>query len=334
MNLRDLIKSKSIAVIGDAILDQYVYGKVYRVSPEAPVPVVLREKEVYCLGGAANVAQNITSFGSSCHLISVVGEDENAEVLTRLCNDKGITSILIRDNRPTTTKTRIIGNGHQITRIDNEISVDISKKIEKKVIGVVESLVQSIDGLIIQDYGKGMITKSLIRSIIKICVKNGVPVLTDPKDSDFSKYAGSTILKPNLSEFKSGMGIPQEKNLTNRAIAEKAIELREKFDVEYAFITMSERGVLLDSSSYSGYAEGYPIEIVDVSGAGDTVSATFMLLFSAGISLGDCIHISNLSGSLVCKISGAVPVDPSHIFRQITKDGSVVSMADGSPILI
>jgi rfaE bifunctional protein kinase chain/domain len=314
MNFENVFANKRIAVIGDVILDHYVYGKVNRVSPEAPVPVVLKEDEIYCLGGAANVAQNISVFGSLCYLISVCGEDEYSNILSVLLEQAGITPVLISDQRPTTVKTRIIGNGHQITRIDNETTSDISGDITLSILESFDSICQNIDGVILQDYGKGVLTRDLTSEIIKRCNNLKIPVLTDPKDRDFSKYYGTTILKPNLSEFKEGLKISQNENISVSGILDLSKDLIFKHDIEYILITLSENGMVLSSDSLNLSVAGHPINIVDVSGAGDTVSAVFMLMFLAGFSPYDCILVSNLSGSLVCRISGAVPVNPNDIY--------------------
>jgi rfaE bifunctional protein kinase chain/domain len=314
MNFVNVFANKRIAVIGDSILDHYVYGKVNRVSPEAPVPVVLKEDEIYCLGGAANVAQNISVFGSTCYLISVSGEDEYSNILNVLLEQAGITPILISDQRPTTVKTRIIGNGHQITRIDNETTSDIPENVFFSILESFDSICQNLDGVILQDYGKGVLTRDLISEIIRRCKALKIPVLTDPKDKDFTKYQGTTILKPNLSELKDGLKINQNQNLSVTEIFDLAKNLISKYDIQYALITMSERGMALSSNDSNFSVNGHSINIVDVSGAGDTVSAVFMLMFLSGFSLLDCIDVSNLSGSLVCRISGAVPVDPNDIY--------------------
>lgn len=320
MKLERIFLDKKIAVIGDVILDHYVYGKVHRVSPEAPVPVVLKEDEIYCLGGAANVAQNVSVFGSPCYLISIAGRDDYASILSVLLEEAGIIPILVHDDRPTTVKTRIIGNSHQITRIDSEITEEISDELKDLIVESFDSISKDLDGVILQDYGKGVLTRGLISEIIARCKDLGIPVLTDPKDKDFSKYSGSTILKPNLSELKSGLNIPQTLIIDDPEIFTVSKNLRYKYKIEYALVTLSENGMLVSSENLDIKVNGHPVNIVDVSGAGDTVSAVFMLMFLSGFSLRDCLDVSNIAGSLVCRISGVVPVNPDHVFNYIKEN--------------
>jgi D-beta-D-heptose 7-phosphate kinase/D-beta-D-heptose 1-phosphate adenosyltransferase len=223
-----MLSNKKILVIGDSILDRYIYGKVYRVSPEAPVPVVVKKNDSYFLGGAANVAQNITSFGSKCTLLTVAGKDQAHDDLKNLCREKNIDCISIIDsNRPTTIKTRIIGNGHQIVRIDEEITEKISFEIQSQIIELLNKIIQDFDAVILQDYDKGMLASELVVEIISICNLNGKKTIIDPKDPDISKYSCCTLIKPNLSEFKTIAGIPLHKDISQKDIIKIAKNINE-----------------------------------------------------------------------------------------------------------
>lgn len=335
MHLKERLASKTILVVGDIILDHYIYGKVYRVSPEAPVPVVLKDKSTYCLGGSANVAQNITSFGAKCYLLGVVGEDSTAIKIQNLLSEKEVVPMLVKDpSRPSTEKTRIIGNGHQIVRIDSEVDVEVSEEISDKVFELFLSIVEDLDGIIIQDYGKGLLSRTLVERILVESKERDIPTLTDPKDKDFSRYSGSDWIKPNFLEFKNSLGIPENRSLDSLDVLKLIGELKQKFDLRNVLLTLSENGMIAKSEFEFETVEGIPIEVTDVSGAGDTVSAVFMLLLSSNISLRDCLRISNLSGSIVCQTSGAIPIDINTLFTTLHKYSWIVSEKTGEPVLL
>lgn len=335
MELRKLLSSKKVLVVGDIILDHYIHGKVYRVSPEAPVPVVLKNQSVYCLGGASNVAQNITSFGSECYLLGITGDDQQSSVLENLLKKKGVSTFIVKDpSRVTTEKTRIIGNGHQITRIDSETTDPITDDIKGEILERFKSIIDLVHGVILQDYGKGLLTPDLIQELISISNENGKIVLVDPKDKDFSRYSGATWIKPNLSEFKNALDIPQQTQLSKADINSLSEGLSKQFDFSGVLVTMSESGMMARINGYSEYVDGDKIEVTDVSGAGDTVSAVFMLMQISDVSIKDTLRMSNLAGSIVCQISGAVPIDTSHLFKAVTKRGWVLSNNSDENIIV
>jgi rfaE bifunctional protein kinase chain/domain len=335
MDLKDLLSSKKILVVGDVILDHYIYGKVYRVSPEAPVPVVLKSNSTYCLGGSANVAQNVSSFGSECWLLGVYGNDQGSVEIDNLLGEKNIHSLMITDiSRPTVEKTRVIGNSHQIVRIDSETSDPLTSDIQDEVLESFNNIIHQMDGVIIQDYGKGMLSGELISKITDICTELEIPTLTDPKDRDFSKYIGSTWIKPNLSEFKSSLNIPQPEAIDLKRTTKLMDSLMDSFGFRGVLLTLSEDGMMLKTNSDFEQVDGIQIEVTDVSGAGDTVSAVFMLLLTNNVSYLDCLRISNLAGSLVCQVSGAVPVDSNNLYMTLLKNSWVITSLSGEPILI
>ena len=322
MRIKNIVSSKKILVIGDVILDHYIHGKVFRISPEAPVPVVLKSKSVYCLGGAANVAQNVTSFGSGCYLLGITGSDQSGNVIKDLCKQKGVITMLVEDpNRVTTEKTRIIGNNHQITRIDSESTDPISEPIHNLLLEEFERVIHLVDGVIIQDYGKGLLTESILQIIIRRCKEYGKLVLVDPKEKDFNRYSGADWIKPNLSELKNAAEIQAHKSLTTGEIIEVGDQIRKNFNFGNILITMSENGMLARSKDFVETVDGYKIDVTDVSGAGDTVSAVFMLMHLSGVCIKDTLNISNLAGSMVCKISGAVPINSEDLFLEASTMG-------------
>lgn len=324
MNFKELFSTQKILVVGDSILDHYVYGKVHRVSPEAPVPVVLKNKEEFFLGGAANVAQNITTFGANCTLLSLVGDDEDGKILFEKCIEKKINPIFIEEEfRPTTKKTRVIGNKHQIVRIDVETTCDLLENSTSKIIEIFDEQIQFHDGVIFQDYGKGLLTNYLLASLIEIAKKYSKKILVDPKVADLGRYQGIDLIKPNLSEFKSMVNIKSEEDLEIDQIVNYAQLVMEEFDYQYFLITLSENGMLLVGRHFSHHIPGISVDVADVSGAGDTVSAVFGLGFFSGengvLSNDDLIGVAklaNLAGSLVCRHSGAVSVNPQELFEK------------------
>lgn len=328
MNFRELFLAKKILVVGDSILDHYVYGKVHRISPEAPVPVVLKNREEFFLGGAANVAQNITAFGSKCTLLTLVGDDEDGKILLKKCNEKNIDPIFVHEeDRPTTKKTRIIGNKHQIVRIDVEQTHDLSYDSSLTIIEEFEKQIQLHDGVIFQDYGKGLFTDFILTSLIEISKKYSKEILVDPKEPDLGRYQGTDLIKPNLNEFKAMVNIKPEQDLEISQIVNYAQLVMEEFDYKYFLITLSEKGMLLVGRHFSHHVPGINVDVSDVSGAGDTVSSVFSLGFfsctSDFVSKSNLIRIAelaNLAGSLVCRHSGAVPVDPGELEELFEKN--------------
>ena len=334
MKLEQILSDKKILVIGDSILDHYIYGNVYRISPEAPVPVVVKKNDSYFLGGAANVAQNITSFGSECTLLTVTGNDQARENLKNLCAKKKVDCISIIDSsRPTTIKTRIIGNSHQIVRIDEEITDEISFEIQSQIIMLLNEIIHDFDIVILQDYDKGLLTTELTTEIISVCNANGKKTIVDPKDPNILKYSCCTLIKPNLSEFKTLAGIPQYNELSQNDIVKIARDKMKEFEIDSFLITMSEMGMLYVDRDQDIYEPGMRIEVSDVSGAGDTVSAVLSLCLSADLGKSDCLKLANTSGSLVCQFSGAVQVSPESLFDYISKNNHSISLIDGTPIL-
>lgn len=334
MSLAELFKSKKILIVGDSILDWYVYGKVTRVSPEAPVPVVLKKDEKLFPGGAANVSQNVVSLGAEAYLLSICGYDTNSDLLSNICEGRKIKTNFFKDERPTTTKIRVIGNNHQITRIDEEQTHPIDKKMEKEIFSRFEELIQGMDAVIIQDYGKGLLTETLTRKIIEKSINSGAQVIVDPKDKNLTKFRGCTVIKPNLSELKLISGISPDDELSMDEIVKICRQIIEKFEISMILVTLSENGMLLVSKNDKILEPGIKIEVSDVSGAGDTVSATLALCLAADLSLNDCVKISNVAGSIVCQFSGAVSIHSHQLFSYLEKTSPLLQLKDGSPVLV
>jgi len=311
--------SKRVLVIGDVMVDAYIRGKVTRVSPEAPVPIVSLEKQEDRLGGAANVAVNLVAMGAQAVVCSVIGNDSNSVILTHLLKESGISGdgLIFSETRKTTVKTRVIGNNQQLLRVDSEQTNPISSDEGQALIArVVELIETGCDGIIFEDYNKGVLTPEVIQTIISIANEYCIPTAVDPKKDNFLAYQGVTLFKPNLKELKEGLGVDfsfvQEKEKF-----ESAVKLLEsKLSNTISFVTLSEHGVYIKHGSESMYCPAHVRNIADVSGAGDTVIslATLCLICQAPLSL--IAEVSNIAGGLVCETSGVVSIDASQLLAE------------------
>ena len=307
-------RSKRIAVIGDIMLDNYIFGHVSRISPEYPVPVVDVTHEDHRLGGAANVALNTLSLGAETTLIGITGADSNREILLELFRSRGLaTEGLIADpSRPTTSKTRILSQNHHITRVDVESRKEIDEKIEQQIFSSIEDVIDSIDAIILEDYNKGLLSATLIQRIIATAKTKGVPVLVDPKHRNFFAYKGCSVFKPNLSEMATSLGIVLNNN--DREVEEACRLLQEKIEADTIIVTRSEKGMSVYDGSFTHIA-ATSLEVADVSGAGDTVIGVLALGLAAGIDLVSNATIANLAAATVCQEVGAVPVKPEKLLK-------------------
>jgi D-beta-D-heptose 7-phosphate kinase/D-beta-D-heptose 1-phosphate adenosyltransferase len=299
--------NSKILVIGDVILDQYLYGKCDRISPEAPVPIINFKSEEYLLGGAANVANNLVSLGVDVYLCGVIGNDKNGEILTDILNKKGIKNIFLKSkNRETTVKKRIISGGQQLLRIDREVTHNISNEEESNIFSCIEKIIKYIDCIIISDYCKGFLTDSLLKKIITISKENKIKVLVDPKNPPFSKYEGSFLIKPNRKEAKSATGIDIKDKNTFR---EAALKIKDETSCEIVIVTMSEDGVGLFDNDKEVLIPTNVKQIFDVTGAGDTFIATLAFGLVYGLSIFESCNLANYASGVVVGKSGCVPIE-------------------------
>lgn len=327
MDYKDIFQkfnNLNVVVIGDIMVDSYQWGKVERISPEAPVPICAVTKIENRLGGAGNVALNLKAMGANPILCSVIGEDSNGENLLHLMQQEGMTTdyILQSTDRPTTTKTRIIGNNSQMLRIDNESIETLDRKEETAFLKRIESLFSKmkIDVVIFQDYDKGVITERVITTTTSQANKKNIPITVDPKHRNFSLYKDVTMFKPNLKELKEGLKIefdkPTQENLENASLL-----LKDKQRIEKVFITLSEYGVFFaDYSKKQAEVVLLPAnvrKIADVSGAGDTVISVASLCLALAIEPKEIAKISNLAGGLVCEEVGVVPINKDRLYREL-----------------
>ena len=318
----DKFNGLRILVIGDVMLDAYVMGKVNRISPEAPVPIVSLENEDARIGGAGNVALNLLALGAKPIICGVIGEDTSGDKLLNLFEKNGIsTDGLVKSMvRKTTVKTRVISNKQQLLRIDSESTFPLLESEEIKLNNTIQNIInQGVDGIIFEDYNKGVLTDSVIQNTIKIAKEKDIPTAVDPKKENFLSYKGVSLFKPNLKELKEGLNLNFDFN-TNKELFENGIEvLEEKLKNEISFVTLSENGVFIKNQTEKYYVPAHMRSISDVSGAGDTVIAVATLCLISGASTKQIAEISNLAGGLVCEKSGVVSISKNDLLKEVSE---------------
>lgn len=309
------IKGKKMLVVGDVMLDEYFWGKVERISPEAPVPVVKVEGHSYSLGGAANVALNAYSLGAEPILLGVIGNDDTGKMLKSLAKKKGIVneSIFIEKGRPTILKKRVIAHHQQVVRVDIEETCPISKTTERKILTFLKDYKKGLCGVIIEDYNKGLLTKDLIKKIISFTSKRNIPVVVDPKFEHFFDYENTTLFKPNLTELESVNG---KKLTTDDEIIKSLRRLQKRIKAKAILLTMGERGmVLIEKGRRPYYVKPHTLDVFDVTGAGDTVITAVSMAIVAGFDLRIATRFSSIAAALEVTKLGAAPVTPEEIIR-------------------
>jgi rfaE bifunctional protein kinase chain/domain len=312
---------RKILVLGDVMIDAYLEGKVNRMSPEAPVPIVSFTSQEQRLGGAANVALNLLSLGASVTICSVIGDDNNGKDLQDLMRKQSISveGLVLSPNRKTTVKTRVIGNNQQLLRVDNEQTNDILTSEEDALVSKIEKLLEAnFDAIIFEDYNKGVLTESLIKRVISLAKRYSVVTTVDPKLKNFYAFKGVTLFKPNLKELRDG--VKRMVDVNDKQDFEAAVlEMNQELNAENVFVTLSEHGVFIQNSSSKHYIPAHIRRIADVSGAGDTVISVATLCLLAGQPIENVAAIANLAGGLVCERVGVVAIDKSQLKSELEK---------------
>ncbi len=314
----------NILVIGDVMVDSYLWGKVERISPEAPIPIVVLRKRENRMGGAANVAMNIRSMGANPILCSVIGADEKGDQFLELLKTEKITdSGIVRSaQRSTTTKFRIFGNSFQMLRVDEEMDNDLVQGDFLTLIRVIDRILSTVkvDCIIFQDYDKGVITPKLIREVVKRALAAKIPVAVDPKKKNFMEYQQVTLFKPNLKEMHDGLNLDDDLQ-DIQSVIEAATQLRNAIDCRYVLTTMSDKGVLMSlveqGEDRNIFMPAHKRMISDVSGAGDTVITLASLCLAMGRTPNEIAYISNLAGGLVCEEVGVVPINKEKLLSEV-----------------
>ncbi len=302
----DFSKCK-VLVIGDVMLDRYYWGKVSRISPEAPVPVVRVMEKTGTLGGAGNVALNLAELKCQCALLGVYGNDPPGESLISILNKFDIQNRLIKSStRPTTTKTRIISQGQQIIRLDEEETGKLENCIYKELIRRFDEQLAGTDVVIISDYGKGVLDDSLTARIINLTKKNHIPIFVDPKGENWNRYNGATCITPNLTEFNQVSPVSVADDLSLSQEAKKVID---QFELDFLLVTKGAKGLsLFGRSQPDTHISAIAKEVFDVSGAGDTVIATLSAAFGTGLKMAEAAELANLAAGIVVGKIGTQPI--------------------------
>ena len=315
-----LFKNRKILIIGDVMLDSYLFGSVDRISPEAPVPIIDIKTKQNKLGGAANVASNIKNLGGIPILCSIIGKDQKGDVFLSLLKEINIETNYIyqSENRITTVKTRIIGNNHQMIRIDEEIKNDLNSEDQDKLLNLIDNIFEKeqIDCILFQDYDKGTITNTTIDIVTESAKHLNIPIIVDPKRKNFLNYRDITVFKPNYKEFKEGLNLSGSNKLE---ILESGSKILHKKGIEIVFITLSEDGIFIsymkNKKIINKIVPGTPREVIDVSGAGDTVISVVSMLLDT-IDIEEIAKISNMAGGIVCEEIGVVSINKEKLLKE------------------
>jgi rfaE bifunctional protein kinase chain/domain len=317
--LFDSFNNLNILIIGDVMLDAYLWGKVERISPEAPVPIVNVNKKESRLGGAANVALNIKALGAKPIVCSIIGDDIEGSELINLFNIELITPdyIIKINNRKTTVKTRVIAQNQQVLRIDAETETEISKNESDSVLDKFSQILDNnqIDAIIFQDYDKGLITPYLIDEVSKSAKAKNIPIIVDPKKRNFLAYHKVDVFKPNLKELKEGLKVNFDAK--NPDELKKNVQLlRNKIEAKGILLTLSELGVYAMDNEKDSLTPAHIRSIADVSGAGDTVISVVAVCIASGLSIFEAAKLGNLAGGLVCEEVGVVPINKALLLKE------------------
>ena len=329
-NLFNEFNSLHVAVIGDVMLDTYWWGNVERISPEAPVPVVAMQHREQRIGGAGNVALNTVSLGAQTNLFTITGDDDDAKTLNNLLQHHNInTNYIVRSNkRITTNKIRVMSRNQQMLRLDSEVTNDILEEDETQLLQNFSAYINKEKPAVVifEDYNKGVLTSTLISSIIKICKENNIITAVDPKRKNFFEYKHVDIFKPNLKEVKDGLNILID-DISPTLLETIHSELHSLLQHKISLITLSEKGIFIHDENTSNIIRAHVRNIADVSGAGDTVIAVASLVYAVTKNILLTAEIANLAGGIVCEDVGTVAINKQKLLDEC---GELVSKNSGS----
>lgn len=318
----DAFHRLQVLIVGDIMLDSYVWGKVERISPEAPVPVVLAQRKEFRLGGAGNVVLNVDALGAKAVICSVVGEDVYGNELLNILKANGLSceGIIQSHQRITTVKERIIAGSQQVVRVDTETDQFITETERQTLLDRVKQLAERADVIIFEDYDKGVLSAGTIAEIIAFANGRGIPTVVDPKKRNFLHYHEATLFKPNLKELREGLNVRVDAK--NPAELEAVLhQLKELLRVQGTLITLSERGVFIDFGAEKHYLPAHVRQIADVSGAGDTVVSIAACCLALGLPPRQLAALANLGGGLVCESVGVVPINRELLKQEALREG-------------
>ena len=306
-----------VLIIGDLMIDSYTWGRVSRISPEAPVPVVNVIRRESRLGGAGNVVLNIASLGATAVICSVIGDDAPGRDLQKIILDSNLSTegLIVEPGRMTTVKERIIAGSQQVVRVDSETESSISSSSQKALLAHIKDSISDVDVIIFEDYDKGVLSAELIQSVISMAKENNIPTVVDPKRKNFFAYKGATLFKPNLHELRDGLGLmPMDFDVDHLAETVRKFKVSQEFTG--VFVTLSERGVYIDFENDQQLIPAHIRQISDVSGAGDTVISIAACVLALGGSTEQIASLANLGGGLVCESLGVVPINLALLSKE------------------
>jgi rfaE bifunctional protein kinase chain/domain len=299
-----------VLIIGDLMIDSYTWGRVSRISPEAPVPVVNVIRRESRLGGAGNVVLNIASLGATAVICSVIGDDAPGRELQKIILDSNLSTegLIVEPGRMTTVKERIIAGSQQVVRVDSETENSISLSSQQALLALIKRSISDVDVIIFEDYDKGVLSAELIQAVISMAKENNIPTVVDPKRKNFFAYKGATLFKPNLHELRDGLGLmPSDFDADHLAETVRKFKVSQEFTG--VFVTLSERGVYIDFENDQQLIPAHIRQISDVSGAGDTVISIAACVLALGGTTEQIASLANLGGGLVCESLGVVPIN-------------------------
>ncbi|MBQ3709975.1 MAG: hypothetical protein II887_04650 [Bacteroidales bacterium] len=307
-------------VVGDVMIDVYSKGVVERMSPEAPVPIVNVKTRFARMGGAANVALNLKALGATPILCSVITDDDSGKTLLKLMEEAGLDTrfLAMSPTRKTTVKHRIFDGDRQVLRMDEEDTSDLTDFEHEALFNAISAAMSDyrFDVIILQDYNKGVLSEKAIQTITAIANKNGIPVAVDPKKKNFFAYQGVTLFKPNAKELREGLGVTAE---TPEALQQAMLTLQKRLNCQYLMVTLSEKGVMMLHDDTFHHLPAHPRNIVDVSGAGDTVLSVAALCVALHASSEAITSLSNLAGGQVCEEVGVVPIKKERLSEEVQR---------------
>ncbi|MEP1093974.1 MAG: bifunctional ADP-heptose synthase [Cyclobacteriaceae bacterium] len=313
----EAFKNKTVLVLGDVMVDSYLYGNAKRISPEAPVPVLIANKREKKLGGAANVAMNVQALGAKPILCSIVGDDKDGSIFEQLLKDEKMPTkgIIKSQNRVTTVKHRVLSGSQHMLRVDYEDTHPIVDLDRKSLLHHIKNLMEECDLIIFQDYDKGTLDPIVIEETIKLAKAKNIPTAVDPNQRNFLSYKNTTLFKPNLSELKEGLEL--DFDVKKDAEVEDAIkQLRKKVDAKYQLVTLSDKGIFYQSEKQKGRYPALAKKQAFVSGAGDTVVSIAGLCLTLDLPLPLIAELANVGGGIVCRTPGVTPIDIDKLLKE------------------
>lgn len=312
---------RKVLIVGDVMCDAYWWGRADRISPEAPVPVVDIDRKEYRLGGAANVALNVQRLGGEPVLCSVIGREQEAEAFQELITQEGISHqyLIQAEGRPTTVKTRVMGERHQLLRMDSETTAPLSEALQQQLLQLLERAIPEADAVLFVDYDKGILDQTTISQVTQWAQEAGIPTAVDPKKEHFFAYQGTTLFKPNLTELENSLSMKLPYPAVQAQLDTMDVALRTSLNHSITFVTLSEQGVYISNRHDSYQLPAHLRTIYDVSGAGDTVMSVATLALAVNCSIPVIAEMANLAGGLVCEEVGVVPIDRQKFFQECTR---------------